>query len=76
MICSYLFVDLGNLFKVVVHHSLIGGMVVLGHWDEVRMVCALAYTITHSTRPIVGHDIRLLSSHDFTKLLYCIIFQP
>ena len=25
---------------------------------------------------MVSHDIRLSSSHDFTKLLYCIISQP
>ena len=24
----------------------------------------------------MSHDIRLLDSHDFTKRLYCIVFQP
>ena len=68
--------DLGNPFEVVVHHLLIGGMTDLGHQDKVIMVSALVCIVTLWTRLIVSHDVRLLSSHDFIKLLYCIISQP
>ena len=67
--------DLGNPFEIIVHHLLIRGMGGLGHRDGVPMVIALG-VVTHWTWPKVSHDIRLLSSHDFTKLLYCIVSQP
>ena len=56
--------DLGNPVEVVVHCFLIGGMVCLGRWDEFPMVSALVYIVTHWTRPMVNHDIRLLDCHD------------
>ena len=37
---------------------------------------AIMYMVTHWIRPTMSHDIKLLSSHDFTKLLHCIISQP
>ena len=54
----------------------IRGITDFGHQDEVPMMSALVCIIAHWTRPIGGHDIRLSGSCDFTKLLYCIIFQP
>ena len=36
--------------------------------------CTSAYSYTLD-RPTVSHDLRLSSSHDLTKLLYCAIFQ-
>ena len=63
---------LGNLLEVEVQHLLIGGMVGLGHQDGVPMVSALMCTVINWTGPMMSHDIRLLGSHDFTKLLhYC-----
>ena len=44
--------DLGNLFEVIVHYLLIGGMVGLSHRDEVPMVSALACIWLH-----VGQDL-------------------
>ena len=38
--------DLGNPFKVVVNCLLTGGMIGIGHRDEVLMVSALVCTIT------------------------------
>ena len=68
--------NLGNLFEVVVHYLLIGRMTSLGRWDGVLMMSVLVCMVTHWIGPIVTHDIRLLGSHDFTKLLYCIVSQP
>ena len=51
-------------------------MISLGHRDEVSMVSAVVCTVTHWTRPIVSHDVRLSGGHDITKLLYYIICQP
>ena len=31
---------------------------------------------THQTRPMMSHDIRLLSIHNFIKLLYYMVSQP
>ena len=67
---------LGNPLEVVVHRLLIGGMAGLGYQDGFPMVCALVCMVTHWTGPMVRHDLRLSSSHDFTKLLYCVISQP
>ena len=33
--------DLGNPFKTIVHHLLIGGMIGFGRWDKALMVNAL-----------------------------------
>ena len=57
---------LGNALEVVGHHLLIGGMIGLGHRDGFPMVSM----ITHLTGLIMSHDLRLSSSHDFTKLLF------
>ena len=65
--------DLGNLLEVEVQHLLIGGMVGLGHQDGVPMVSALMCTVINWTGPMMSHDIRLLGSHDLTKLLYYIV---
>ena len=40
------------------------------------MVSALVCIITHCTRPIMSHNVRLLGNHNFTKLLFYIISQP
>ena len=40
------------------------------------MMSALLCTITHWIGPTVNHNIRILGSHDFTKILYCIVSQP
>ena len=43
------------------------------HRDEfLILVCMVTYWI----RPIVSHDVRLSSGHDFTKLFHCVVFQP
>ena len=55
--------DLGNLFEVIVHYLLIGGMIGLSHRDEVPMVSALACMVTHLTRPTMSYDRKLLNSH-------------
>ena len=47
----------------------------LCHRDEILMMSEIIYTITHYTGLMVNQDIKLLGSHDFTKLLYCIISQ-
>ena len=38
-----------------------------------KYINVYSYTLTRRT---MGHDIRLSSSNDFTKLLCCIISQP
>ena len=61
------FICLDNSLEVVVHHLLIGRMIGLGYQDEFLMVSALVCMVTHW--------IRLIVSHDFTRLLHCIIFE-
>ena len=68
--------NLGNSFEVIVHHLLIGEMVDLDHRDEVPMASTILCMFTHWIGLIVSHDIKVSSSHDFTKFLYCIISQP
>ena len=68
--------DLSYLFEALVHYRLIRGIVGFCYQDRVPMVSALVCMVAHWIRPIVSHDIRLSSSHDFTKLLHCIISQP
>ena len=53
------FIDFDNLVKIIVHYLLVGGMTCLGHWDEFPMVSAQVYMVTHWTRPMVNHDVRL-----------------
>ena len=67
------FVDLRNPFEALVHHLLIRRIVGLYHQDRVLMVSTLVYMVTHWIEPTVSHGIRLSSSHDFTKLLCCIV---
>ena len=50
-------------------------MVGLGYQDGFPMVSALVYMVTHWTRLTMSHDISLLGSHNFTKLLYYIVSQ-
>ena len=68
--------DLGNPLKVVVHYLLIEGMIGLGHRDRFPMVSALVCMVTHRIQLTVSHNIRLSSSHDFTKLFHCVVSQP
>ena len=67
---------LGNPLEVVVHYLVIGEMVGLGYQDEFPIICALVCMVTHWIDPTVSHDVRLLSSHDFTKQLHCVVSQP
>ena len=65
------FMNLDNILDF-----LIGRMVSLGHRDGFPMMSALKCMVTYWTGPIVNHNVSLSSCHDFTKLLYCIVFQP
>ena len=67
--------NLGNPFEAVVYHLIIGGMTGLDCRDEVPMMSTLMCMVTYWTGPTMSHDIRLLGSHDFTKLLYYIVSQ-
>ena len=58
------------------HHLLIGRMTGLGYWDEFPIVSALLCMVIHWSGPIVSHDLKLLSSHDFTKLFHYVVSQP
>ena len=68
--------DLDNSLEVVVYYILIKGMVGLDHRDEFPLMSALVCMVTHWTWPMVSHDVRLSSGHDFTKLLHCVVSQP
>ena len=65
--------DLGNAFEAIVHHFLIRRIIGLYHQDKVLMVSTLVCMVTHWIEPTVSYGIRLSSSHDFTKLLRCIV---
>ena len=67
---------LGNPLEVVVYYLLIGRMIGLSYQDRFLMVSALVCMVTHWTGPMVIHDLRLSSSHDITKLLHRVVFQP
>ena len=67
--------SLGNPLEVVVHHLLIGEMVGLSNWDCFPIMSALVCMVTHLIGPMVSHHLTLSSSHDFTKLLYCVVSQ-
>ena len=67
---------MGNPLEVVVHYFLIRGMVGLSYWDEFLMVSALVCMVTHWIGPTVSHELRLLSSHDRTKLFHYVVSQP
>ena len=49
--------DLYNLFEIVMHYLLIGGMICLGHLDGFPMVSVLVCMVTYYTRFMVNHDI-------------------
>ena len=66
--------DLGNSFEVVVRCLLIGGMISLDHRDEFPMMSALVCMVTHWIGPMVNYDIRLLGTHNFTKLCCIVLF--
>ena len=68
--------DLGNPLKVAPYYLLIKEMISLRYQDEVSMVSTLVPTFTHWIKPAMSHGIKLSSSHDFTKLLDSIVFQP
>ena len=64
--------SLGDLLEVVVYNLLIEGMIGFGYRDKFSMMSALV-CIIHWTRSKMSHDLRLSSSHDFTKLLHCVV---
>ena len=56
---------------------LIRGIPDFDHRDEFPMVSALVDMVTHWTIPMMSHDIiRLSISHNFTKLLRCVVSYP
>ena len=69
------FMDLSDPFDAIVYYLLIGGMTSLDNRDKVPMVSTLLCIVTHYIGPMVSHDTRLFSSHNFTKLLYYIVSQ-
>ena len=56
--------DLGNLVKTIVHYLLIRGMTYLDCYDKFPMVSSLMCMVTHWTKPMVNHDVRLSGCHD------------
>ena len=66
---------LGNPLDIVVHHLLIEGMTILGYRDEFPIVSTLVCMVIHWIEPTMSHDLRLSSSHDLTKLPYCVVSQ-
>ena len=67
------FVSLGSPLEFVMHHLIIGGMTSPSYQDKFLMISVLVCIVTHWTRPIVNHDLRLSSRHDFTKLLHYVV---
>ena len=66
---------LGSLVETVIHHLLIGGMTYLDGQDGFPMVSALVYVMQ------IGYNLRWIMTQGyqlslFTKLLYCMDFQP
>ena len=66
---------LGNPLEVVMHYLLIRGMIGLSYQNGFLMVSTLVCMVTHWIEPMMSHDMRLSSSHDFTKLFHCITSQ-
>ena len=64
---------LGSLLEVVMHYLLIEGMISLNYRDEFVMVSVLVCMVIYWTEHMVSHDLRLSSSHDFTKLLHYVV---
>ena len=50
-------------------------MVGFGYRDGFSMVSVLVCMVTHWTGHTISHELRLLSSHDLTKLLHCVVSQ-
>ena len=69
-------VYLGNPFEVVVYYFLIRGMTNLNYRDRVLIMSVLVYIVTLWTGSMMGHDIRLSCSYDFTKVLNYNVCQP
>ena len=44
--------------------------------NELPMISVLVFIVTHWTRLMLCHDLRLSSSHDFLMLLHCVVSQP
>ena len=59
MTCSQLVHGSRQPLEVVVYYLLIGGMASLGYRDGFPIVSALVCMVTHWTRLIVSHDLRL-----------------
>ena len=55
------FMGFSNPLEVIVHHLLIGMMASLSYWDRFPMVSALVCMVTHWTKPMVSHDLKLSS---------------
>ena len=51
---------LGNLVVIRVHYLLIKWIVCFSRRDEFFMMSFLVCMVTHWTRPMVNHDVRLL----------------
>ena len=70
-----LFISLGNLLEVVVHHLLIEEMVGFGYRDEFPMVSALMCMVTHWIGPTVSHNLKVSNSYNLTKLFHYVVSQ-
>ena len=60
----------------LVYYLLIERMTGLCHQDVFPIMIVLLCMVTYWIEPMMSHDLRLSSNHDFTKLLHCIISQP
>ena len=67
------FMGLSNPLKAIMSLPPIGGMVSLSHGDKFPMMSTLVCIVTHLTRTKMSYDIKLLNSHDFTKLFHYVV---
>ena len=68
--------DLSNTFESVVHYRLIERMTDFSYWDRVSIVSALLCMV-HLLNMTYGKSWQWLSgSHDITKMLHHMVFQP
>ena len=51
------FMDLDNVFEIIVYYLLIEMIVYLGHRDRILMVSEPVYMVTHWIRVMVSYDI-------------------
>ena len=65
-----------NPLEVIKHHLLIGQMFGFDHRDGFPIMSALVCMVTHWIGPTMSYNLRLSSSHDFTKLIHCVVAQP